>query len=110
MRLRLFERLEVGLQSKLTLIAAPAGFGKTTLLSAWRAEGGSNISPGCHSTPGIVSAVQYTGIGSMYVEGYASNMYLSCRQLCCCDERLGRRSAYNSSTLYFFLRQPIKHI
>ena len=35
-RQRLFERLEVGLRGKLTLIAAPAGFGKTTLLSAWR--------------------------------------------------------------------------
>src|SRR6476661_7358722 len=35
-RPRLFERLEKGLQGKLTLIAAPAGFGKTTLLSAWR--------------------------------------------------------------------------
>ncbi|HEX5692028.1 MAG TPA: LuxR family transcriptional regulator, partial [Roseiflexaceae bacterium] len=36
-RPRLFERIEAGLQEKLTLIAAPAGFGKTTLLSAWRA-------------------------------------------------------------------------
>jgi len=36
-RPRLFERVEAGLQHKLTLIAAPAGFGKTTLLSAWRA-------------------------------------------------------------------------
>jgi LuxR family maltose regulon positive regulatory protein len=36
-RPRLFERLQVGLRDKLTLIAAPAGFGKTTLLSAWRA-------------------------------------------------------------------------
>jgi LuxR family maltose regulon positive regulatory protein len=36
-RARLFERLQVGLTGKLTLIAAPAGFGKTTLLSAWRA-------------------------------------------------------------------------
>ncbi len=35
-RPRLFERIEVGLRGKLTLIAAPAGFGKTTLLSAWR--------------------------------------------------------------------------
>ena len=35
-RPRLFERLAAGLQGKLTLIAAPAGFGKTTLLSAWR--------------------------------------------------------------------------
>lgn len=35
-RSRLFKRLEAGLQGKLTLIAAPAGFGKTTLVSAWR--------------------------------------------------------------------------
>src|SRR5436305_9707383 len=34
-RPRLLERLNEGLQRKLTLIAAPAGFGKTTLLSAW---------------------------------------------------------------------------
>ena len=36
-RPRLFERIQAGLLNKLTLIAAPAGFGKTTLLSAWRA-------------------------------------------------------------------------
>ncbi len=34
-RPRLIERLNEGLQRKLTLIAAPAGFGKTTLVSAW---------------------------------------------------------------------------
>jgi LuxR family maltose regulon positive regulatory protein len=34
-RPRLVERLNAGLDRKLTLIAAPAGFGKTTLLSAW---------------------------------------------------------------------------
>src|SRR6266852_4271417 len=34
-RPRLLERLNEGLHRKLTLIAAPAGFGKTTLLSAW---------------------------------------------------------------------------
>ena len=39
-RPRLFERVEAGLQGKLTLIAAPAGFGKTTLLSAWHAAAG----------------------------------------------------------------------
>jgi len=34
-RPRLVERLNSGLDKKLTLIAAPAGFGKTTLLSEW---------------------------------------------------------------------------
>ena len=33
-RPRLLERLNEGLHRKLTLIAAPAGFGKTTLVSA----------------------------------------------------------------------------
>ena len=36
-RPRLIERLNAGLQRKLTLIAAPAGFGKTALVSAWLA-------------------------------------------------------------------------
>jgi len=34
-RPRLIERLDAGLYRKLTLISAPAGFGKTTLVSAW---------------------------------------------------------------------------
>jgi len=34
-RARLIERLNTGLHRKLTLISAPAGFGKTTLLSEW---------------------------------------------------------------------------
>ena len=34
-RPRLTERLNAGLDGKLTLVAAPAGFGKTTLLSEW---------------------------------------------------------------------------
>ena len=37
-RPRLLERLDAGLHSKLTLISAPAGFGKTTLLSEWIAN------------------------------------------------------------------------
>src|ERR1700730_11713067 len=34
-RPRLLERLNEGLHRKLTLIAAPAGFGKTTLVNEW---------------------------------------------------------------------------
>ncbi len=34
-RQRLFDRLDLGTQRPLTLVAAPTGFGKTTLLSAW---------------------------------------------------------------------------
>jgi len=34
-RPRLIERLNAGLHCKLTLVSAPAGFGKTTLLSEW---------------------------------------------------------------------------
>ncbi len=34
-RLRLLERLNEGLVGKLTLVSAPAGFGKTTLLAYW---------------------------------------------------------------------------
>jgi LuxR family maltose regulon positive regulatory protein len=37
LRPRLIERLNEGLHRKLTLISAPAGFGKTTLLSEWLA-------------------------------------------------------------------------
>ena len=35
LRSRLIERLHEGLHRKLTLISAPAGFGKTTLVSTW---------------------------------------------------------------------------
>jgi LuxR family maltose regulon positive regulatory protein len=37
-RPRLLEQLDAGLPAKLTLISAPAGFGKTTLLSDWLAS------------------------------------------------------------------------
>jgi LuxR family transcriptional regulator, maltose regulon positive regulatory protein len=39
-RSRLTERLNAGLHRKLTLISAPAGFGKSTLVSAWVTECG----------------------------------------------------------------------
>src|SRR5512133_1901097 len=38
LRQRLLERLNEGLHRKLTLISAPAGFGKTTLVSEWLAS------------------------------------------------------------------------
>jgi LuxR family maltose regulon positive regulatory protein len=34
-RPRLLEKLDAGLHRSLTLVSAPAGFGKTTLLSEW---------------------------------------------------------------------------
>ncbi|MGH2355992.1 MAG: hypothetical protein ACRDJN_30670, partial [Chloroflexota bacterium] len=34
----LSERLDRGAEAKLTLVSAPAGFGKTTLLAGWLAE------------------------------------------------------------------------
>jgi LuxR family maltose regulon positive regulatory protein len=42
-RPRLIERLNAGLGCKLTLISAPAGFGKTTLLSEWAAACGCRV-------------------------------------------------------------------
>ncbi|MCB0117035.1 MAG: hypothetical protein KDD84_23205, partial [Caldilineaceae bacterium] len=36
-RTRLIERLDAGRHRKLTLVCAPAGFGKTTLVTAWNA-------------------------------------------------------------------------
>ncbi len=44
-RPRLIERLNEGLHRKLTLISAPAGFGKTTLVSEWAARIGGAVAP-----------------------------------------------------------------
>ena len=43
-RPRLIEQLNAGLHRKLTLVSAPAGFGKTTLLSHWISDFGFGIS------------------------------------------------------------------
>ena len=40
-RPRLRERLDLGAASKLMLVSAPAGFGKTTLIADWLAAGPS---------------------------------------------------------------------
>lgn len=42
-RPRLVSRLNEGLQRKLTLVSAPAGFGKTTLISAWATTCGQPV-------------------------------------------------------------------
>ena len=42
-RPRLIDRLNAGLHHKLTLISAPAGFGKTTLVSEWLASCGRPV-------------------------------------------------------------------
>ncbi len=42
-RPRLLERLVHGLDGPLTLISAPAGYGKTTLFSEWRTGPGASI-------------------------------------------------------------------
>lgn len=44
-RPRLVARVQAGLAGKLLLLAAPAGFGKTTLLSDWRASSGGGTLP-----------------------------------------------------------------
>jgi ATP/maltotriose-dependent transcriptional regulator MalT len=41
-RARLLAQLDAGLQSKLTLVSAPPGFGKTTLVADWAANFGSS--------------------------------------------------------------------
>lgn len=43
-RSRLYERLDEGTRGKLTLLSAPAGFGKTTLVSEWASRGTAPVS------------------------------------------------------------------
>jgi LuxR family transcriptional regulator, maltose regulon positive regulatory protein len=52
-RERLLAKLDAGLERKLTLLSAPAGFGKTTLVSQWVSEGGTqpHSQPRPHHSP-----------------------------------------------------------
>ena len=49
-RPRLSERLDQGTASKLMLVSAPAGFGKTTLLAGWLAAGPAHVVASEHRT------------------------------------------------------------
>ena len=65
LRPRLLARLDEGLRlgRKLTLVSAPAGFGKTTLLSEWRHSGVSSRKYGEgeeHEPAGEVSLTPYS--------------------------------------------------
>src|SRR5437868_4649514 len=42
-RSHLVERLQQGMERALTLVSAPAGFGKTTLVAQWLAESGTSV-------------------------------------------------------------------
>jgi len=62
-RPRLIERLNAGLHHKLTLVSAPAGFGKTTLVSEWIHSGVSSREYGVgeeHEPAGEVSPTPYS--------------------------------------------------
>lgn len=51
-RPRLFDQLDTGLAHKLTLLSAPAGFGKTTLISQWLAKHSAHTAIGWVSLDG----------------------------------------------------------
>ena len=56
-RARLVERLDAGLHSRLTLVSAAAGFGKTTLLSEWAAA----LTRGPYKAPSLRGAPDGSG-------------------------------------------------
>jgi LuxR family maltose regulon positive regulatory protein len=93
-RPRLSERLRRGAESRLTLVSAPAGFGKTTLLAEWLGETAGedrsvawlSLDP-AHNEPSsfwtyVVTALQKAvpGVGSSALELIASS---PCRPSLC---------------------------
>lgn len=67
-RPRLIERLNQGLDRKLTLISAPAGFGKTTLVAEW----GTGIAESFPNSGDVSDTVQRTEwVGDMLKSDYA---------------------------------------
>src|SRR3979411_3115218 len=66
-RPRLSERLNRGVEAKLTLVSAPAGFGKTTLLAEWL--GAAPAEEPC-----------LFGTGGRSAGGAAIRTYVLCRQ------------------------------
>jgi LuxR family maltose regulon positive regulatory protein len=55
-RPRLIERLNAGLHCKLTLVSAPAGFGKTTLVAEWLHSRAAPLSRETGERPGVRAA------------------------------------------------------
>jgi LuxR family maltose regulon positive regulatory protein len=53
-RPRLIERLNAGCQRKLTLISAPAGFGKTMLIADWLSQAGESTTEPVHHSSFII--------------------------------------------------------
>ena len=76
-RPRLFARLDAGLQGVLTLVCAPAGFGKTTLLAEWLHRTGAPCrlaGAGCGGQrPDRVSALSGGGVADAGARGGCDN-------------------------------------
>ncbi len=68
-RPRLGERINAGLSGKMTLISAPAGYGKTTLLSEWAEIKHTNSSDGA-----AVTLLRVTLIDQAALQGIVSRL------------------------------------